>query len=508
MTEASRAYLAGWRAPVPTRATFVDVLRTIQERVRRVVPATIVRLRERHEIRLHGARDWLAAQLERSEAQFESYFRITAKVRPGYVLDTHHVGPKPFVFPAARDAFDDGLWSIIVDDLERGERRLIEPRPGDVGTLDDYLEHEDPETSHYMQSVAVARFAMIAAAIDALPYARLWDDVDGDAGYWLGKRIAELSNRLDESPVRRLAIDAIGPGGIWHDTAISGAIWPVIANLAAIPRKAEQWREGGAAPRRVSSLGTLTPFEFASLGASPGVAPEILFGRARLREIVAGIEQRWRSMQPLLPPIANRYRFAVNAATLAHGGRHPPHVEHRDGVSVDLDLQPAFPVVERRPGGDYSLPGRTFDEATNLFECAVAFSACLLLSFPQRMLYASTNVTLEAINRVIDGFDLAINEESGAEEPDATRMTRLIEMRQRIATIDPFWGSGDRAEQTRRIHANHWHLSYRSSSLGPEPGFAVDNPSEQWQYEAFEAEVSSSALRNVMLRAISRSQLR
>ena len=223
------------------------------------------------------------------------------------------------------------------------------------------------------------------ALLDGLPYAAVWGNhyktacrkvpiadrgIYGEAGYWLAMAVIELADDVGQSPVyQRLIADASGDTWLAEFASFSTSLaapstYPLVRTQNQLPFNAARWRARCTLmPCRIDEQGEQFPFEFPPVATEVINNPELvgeqdhMYARTNAQRLIRFVRAQWDRYRTEVVPEMEivvsakdknaRHRdleFRVGAATLRHGGAHPPHKTHRNGAMFDVAVRGILPL--------------------------------------------------------------------------------------------------------------------------------------------------------------------
>jgi hypothetical protein len=521
-----------WDLEYPSAALFRETLEGLREKLALDLAGNKRKSRKEREVlglyrsllkakRLptHGVLDALREDLPRQEAAVRAAldvrFREPAALKP--------FEPLRAFFSYQRIAFDPALPSVgggrifgaWTKSLEAAEKALAGPLlQAPSGGADLWRIQEA------LAWTRLVRLSFAVAMEIALDHEAVWSLVDGDAGWWLSQDRERRIAALVSLPLFQ-ELEALRAAGGFLDALGLLRVIPSAGDLQRLVPAAAAWRRAcSEEPCAVHHLGTLHPWTFPRM-PSPQLAPSAqapqFFARPPAQARLRLLKDLWEERRRLLVrdgvvTHASEFEFAVSAGSLAHGGKHPPHQEHRNGAQFDVFLK-SLPALEKRDTGaliaipshpsemssddESDMPepdGADLEDAEpppvqrpvewrfradrrerERTEVALAFTECVYLTFPFSVIYASAFVTQFARARLLDRLDRL----GASADPAGPLRDAVARIRERVAAAipDPYRGQDeDRQRAIREGHKDHWHLSYDPHALGPEPPAACRDP--------------------------------
>jgi hypothetical protein len=244
----------------------------------------------------------------------------------------------------------------------------------------------------------LVRSCLAVALLDGLPYAAIWGDayktacrrvqvgdrgIYGEAGYWLAMEVLKMAMDIELSPVwEQLMAVATGDSWLAEFASFSPSLaapsqYPLVRKRNQLAFEPNQWRQRcSIVPCRIDQQGEQFPFEFPPVEQDVMNNPELvgqqdqMYARANAQTLIRFVRTLWdayrddvmEGMKVELGPEEEKeiqkpekqreaardrrrdLEFRVGAATLQHGGAHPPHRTHRNGAMFDVVVRGVLPL--------------------------------------------------------------------------------------------------------------------------------------------------------------------
>jgi len=467
----------------------------------------------------------LESDLTIAEDVFTSYLDIPS---PGDPRMRFNRGELPIIESTFTwSARDSDTLSRLAPLIEEAERKLTSPRF--VSFLSEW--GEPAEQAEYFDWVRTVRVCLLVSVVSALDYETVWRTLDGDAGWWLSQRAMALAAWLRVEPAWQSTLDLLEPAASpWRELALHSSALEHLKSLGHVQVAAARWRSLPSSAGLVKHLGVRVPADFFAMPSSPFArGGPACFARTKVWHRLALIRQFWEYSRSQMKANAGRLEFAFVAASLHHGGRHPPHAEHRDGAEVDVDLACLPDLVDHTnatvridiESGDYEIldgydepaaPGEEFlkvpgdwtfptneDEwrpMARKFEgcgypnvprtsdvelwnrAARKFTQCIYLTFPGSIIYASQGIAIDARDSLSQRAATLLQREAARGNAGAAHVEVLRIVVALLEGIRPVvWLNkpDEIAAKIRYGHRNHWHVNFNPDRLGDEGAFASDH---------------------------------